>query len=212
MPEEKIKVFIVDDHPLILEGLVSVLSRKTEMEVIGHATTGSECLRFFKNHTADIVLLNIVLPDISGIELCGALLKQKPALKILVLSLFNQQNHVSQMLEQGARGYITKNSGIEEIYMAIHHVYHGRIFITKEASDSLYHRPAMSGKALLPPLTRREKEILKHLSDGLTAAEIAGKLFLSKLTVDSHRRNLMSKLNAKNIAVLIRIAIQHELI
>lgn len=210
MPEEKIKVFIVDDHPLIIEGLLSVLGRKAEMEIIGHAATGKECLRFFRDHTADIALLDIVLPDISGIDLCRTLLKQKPALKILGLSMFNQKSYVTKMLEQGARGYVTKNSSTEEICMAIQHVYKGHIFISKEAGDNLY-QPGISGKEIAH-LTRREKEILRHLSNGLTASEIAGKLFVSKLTIDSHRRNLMSKLKAKNVAVLIKIAVQNELI
>ncbi|MBT1695941.1 response regulator transcription factor [Fulvivirgaceae bacterium PWU4] len=211
MPEEKIKVFIVDDHPLIIEGLLSVLGRRAEMEVAGYAVTGNECMSFFNDHTADVVLLDIVLPDISGIELCRTLLKRKPALKILALSMFNEKNHVSKMLEQGARGYVTKNSGIEEIYMAINHVHKGHIFISKEAGDNLYRQTTMPDRDL-PTLTRREKEILTHLADGLTASQIAGKLFVSKLTIDSHRRNLMSKLKAKNVAVLIKIALQNELI
>jgi DNA-binding NarL/FixJ family response regulator len=181
------------------------------MEVAGYASTGSECLRFFNDHTADVALLDIVLPDISGIELCRALLKQKPALRVLALSTFNQKNYVSKMLEQGARGYVSRNSSIEEIYMAITHVYKGHIFISKEAGDNLYRQATPADKDL-PALTRREKEILTHLADGLTASQIAGKLFVSKLTIDSHRRNLMSKLKAKNVAVLIRIAVQNDLI
>lgn len=212
MSEKRIKTFIVDDHGLIIEGLKSALTNAGDIEVAGYALDGKSCLAFFKNHQADVLLLDINLPDINGIELCAELLKLQPGLKILGLSTFNQRIYITKLMENGARGYVVKNTGIEEICEAIRQVYKGHIFISKEAGDSLYNAQNVKELNDILPLTRREKEILKFLAEGLTAPEIGEKLFVSQLTIESHRRNIMAKLKAKNTAMLIKIAMDNNLI
>lgn len=211
MSEQPIRIFIVDDHGLIIEGLRSALKNLPDIEFAGSALDGRSCLGFFKEHTADVVLMDINLPDMSGIDLCAELLKIHPGMKILGLSTFNQRSYVSKMMENGARGYILKNAGIEEIRDAVRQAHKGHIFMSKEAGDALYKVQSTSSDDI-PPLTRREKEILKFIAEGMTAPQIADKLFVSQLTVESHRRNLMAKLKAKNTAVLIKVAMEKELL
>jgi DNA-binding NarL/FixJ family response regulator len=211
MSEKTIRTFIVDDHGLIIEGLKSALKNAGDIDVAGSALDGKDCMEFFKTNQADVLLLDINLPDINGIELCAELLKLQPGLKILGLSTFNQRSYISKLMENGARGYILKNTGIEEICEAIRQVYKGHIFISKEAGDSLYKSQSAEEANDILPLTRREKEILKFLAEGLTAPEIGEKLFVSQLTIESHRRNIMAKLKAKNTAMLIKIAMERNL-
>jgi len=211
MSERPIRIYIVDDHGLIIEGLRSALKNIADIDFVGYALDGRSCLEFFKDHTADVVLMDINLPDTNGIDLCAELLKLHPEIKVLGLSTFNQRSYVSRMMENGARGYIIKNAGIDEIRDAVRQAHKGHIFMSKEAGDALYKVQSSSGEDV-PPLTRREKEILKFIAEGLTAPEIAEKLFVSQLTVESHRRNLMAKLKAKNTAVLIKIAMEKELL
>lgn len=207
----KIRVFIVDDHKLIIEGLRASLETQSDIEVIGYAQDGNACRSYFKDNTADVVLMDISLPDTSGIDLCNEVLKLKPSVKIIALTTFTQRSYISKMMSQGARGYILKNTEVDEIREAVRQVYKGNIFLSKEAGDNLYQGDSRE-KEFLPPLTPRETEILKLVADGLTATEIAEKLFLSQLTVESHRRNIMAKLKAKNVAALMKIAMEHNLI
>lgn len=203
-----IRVFIVDDHQLILEGLRASIDTQDGMQVVGQASDGKTCREYFAKNDADVVLMDINLPDISGVDLCAEIVKLRPGIKIIGLTTFNQRSYISKMMSQGARGYILKNTDVEEIREAVRQVHKGHIFISKEAGDTLY---SAAEKESLPPLTPREAEILKLVVDGLTAPEIAEKLFLSQLTVESHRRNIMAKLKAKNIATLIKIAIDNGL-
>ena len=211
MSEKNIRIFIVDDHGLIIEGLRSALKTEKDFEFAGYALDGRSCLEYFSTNTADVILMDINLPDISGIDLCAQLTKTHPDLKVLGLSTFNQRSYVSKMMENGARGYILKNAGIDEIREAVRQVHKGNIFLSKDAGDALY-KLNSSTEDEDTPLTRREKEVLKFIAEGFTASEIAEKLFLSQLTIESHRRNLMAKLKAKNTAVLIKIAMEKKLI
>ncbi|MBT1704633.1 response regulator [Chryseosolibacter indicus] len=207
-----IRLFIVDDHSLIIEGLRSALQHEQDIEVVGHAVNAVSCRSFFEGNTADVVLMDINLPDGNGIDLCTDLLITHPYLKIIALSTFSQRSYVSKMMENGARGYILKNTDIVEIHEAIRQAYKGNIFISKEAGNTLYKPQSSNDADEVLPLTRREKEVLKFIAEGFTAPEIAEKLFVSQLTIESHRRNLMAKLKAKNTAVLIKIAMDRCLI
>lgn len=209
--DQKIRVFIVDDHKLIIEGLRASLETESDIEVAGYAQNGNTCRAFFAANTADVVLMDINLPDVSGIDLCKDVLAQSPKARIIALTTFNEREYISKMMNQGARGYILKNTEVEEIREAVRQVYKGHIFLSKEAGDTLYSSNTAETKTL-PPLTPREIEILKLVADGMTAPEIAEKLFLSQLTVESHRRNIMAKVKARNIASLMKIAMDHNLI
>jgi DNA-binding NarL/FixJ family response regulator len=206
-----IRVFIVDDHPVVIEGIHSLLQNEKDIEWVGQAMNAQSCLGFFVGNTADVVLMDISMPDMSGIELCAAMKEKYPGIFILGLSTFNQGLYIKKMMENGASGYILKNSSKEELIKAIHSIYEGDIFFNGEVGQALtaYQRSSITE---LPILTRREKEILELIAEGYTNPQIAGKIFLSQFTVDTHRKNLLAKLNVKNTASLIRLAVEQKLI
>lgn len=206
-----IRVFIVDDHPVVIEGIRSLLLKENDIEWVGQAMNGSSCLGFFVNNLADVVLMDISMPGMDGVELCAIMKEKYPGIFILGLSTFNQGLYIKKMMENGASGYILKNSTKEELIKAIHTVNDGGIFFSGEAGQALqeYQKSSM---AELPVLTPREKEILLLIAEGYTNPQIAGKIFLSQFTIDSHRKNLLAKLNVKNTASLVRLAVERKLI
>ena len=206
-----IRVFIVDDHPVVIEGIQSLLQNERGIEWAGHAMTAASCLGFFVNNSADVVLMDISMPAMDGIELCMVMKEKYPGVFILGLSTFNQGLYIKKMMENGASGYILKNSSKDELLKAIETVNKGGIFFSGEAGEALKEYQK-SAKSQLPELTRREKEILGLIAEGYTNPQIAEKLFLSSFTVDSHRKNLLAKLDVKNTATLIRLAVERKLI
>ena len=206
-----IRVFIVDDHPVVIEGIHSLLMNEKDIAWVGQAMNAASCLGFFVNNTADVVLMDISMPGMDGVELCAIMKEKYPGIFILGLSTFNQGIYIKKMMENGASGYILKNSSKEELIKAIHIVHEGGIYFSGEASQALaeYQR---SSKTDLPVLTPREKEILELIAEGYTNPQIAEKIYLSQFTVDSHRKNLLAKMNVKNTASLIRLAVEQKLI
>jgi len=206
-----IRVFIVDDHPVVIEGIHSLLMNEKDITWLGQAMNAQSCLGFFVNNTADVILMDISLPGMDGVELCAVMKNKYPGIFILGLSTFNQGLYIKKMMENGASGYILKNSSKEELIKAIHVVHDGGIYFSGEAGQALAEYQKTS-KTALPLLTPREKEILELIAEGYTNPQIAEKIFLSQFTVDSHRKNLLAKLNVKNTASLIRLAVEHKLI
>lgn len=202
-----IRILIVDDHPMVVEGMRSILTQMTDIEVAGHATNAASCMGYFVNNSADLVLLDINLPDQSGIEVCKELLKRKPELKVISLTNFDQLTYLQNMKNAGAKGYLLKNAPSEEIEKAIITVMAGNEFWL--GRDSV--RESIQDHNQLM-LTRREIEVLKLIAEGLTNQEIADKLFVSASTVDSHRKNLLAKLQVKNTAALVRTALENKII
>ena len=206
-----IRVFIVDDHPVVIEGIHSLLMNEKDMAWVGQAMNAQSCLGFFINNTADVVLMDISMPGMDGVELCAVMKEKYPGIFILGLSTFNQGLYIKKMMENGASGYILKNSSKDELIKAIHVVQDGGIYFSGEAGLALAEYQK-SAKTELPVLTPREKEILELIAEGFTNPQIAEKIFLSQFTVDSHRKNLLAKLNVKNTATLIKYAVEHKLI
>jgi DNA-binding NarL/FixJ family response regulator len=204
-----IRVFIVDDHPLVQEGMRSLLGHEKDIELCGYAMTAASCLGFFLNNTADVLLMDIELPDMNGIELCKEIKAKYPGVMVLGLSTFNQGSYVTRMMENGASGYVVKNADKKELLEAIHEVNKGKTYLSFEAGLAL-RKKTLSPQ--VPVITRREKEILTLIAEGLTNPEIAEKLFVSSSTVDSHRKNLLAKLDVKNTAALVKFAMDHSLI
>jgi DNA-binding NarL/FixJ family response regulator len=206
-----IRVFIVDDHPVVIEGIHSLLQNEKDIEWAGHAMNAQSCLGYFVNNTADVVLMDISMPDMDGVALCAVMKEKYPGIFILGLSTFNQGLYIKKMMENGASGYILKNSSKEELIKAIHTVRDGGIYFSGEVGQALadYQR---SSRTELPLLTPREKEILELIAEGYTNPQIAEKIFLSTFTVDSHRKNLLAKLQVKNTATLIKLAVENKLI
>lgn len=203
----KTRVFIVDDHYMVVEGIRSLLQTEQEIEWVGHAMNAASCLAFLQQQLPDVILMDINLPDKSGIDLCKEVKQNYPSVFILGLSTFNQQSFVHKMMDNGASGYVLKNATQSELMEAIQAVAKGKTFLSDEVASSL-----SESKATQPVLTRREKEVLELISEGLTNSEIAEKIFVSVSTVDTHRKNLLAKLEAKNTADLVRLAIRHHFI
>jgi DNA-binding NarL/FixJ family response regulator len=203
-----IKVFIVDDHYMVIEGIRSLLQNEKDIEWIGHASNAASCIAFLHQQLPDVILMDINLPDKSGIDLCKEVREKYPSVFVIGLSTFNQQSFIQKMMEHDASGYVLKNATQEELMEAIHLVAKGKTYFSHEAAQSL--RKSSSGE--IPILTRREKEVLELIADGNTNNEIATKLFISVTTVDTHRKNLLAKFEAKNIASLIKAAMQMQLL
>lgn len=183
---------------MVIEGIRSLLQNEKGIEWMGHATNAASCLGFLKNQQTDIILMDINLPDMSGIDLCKEVRQKFPSVFVLGLSTFNQQAFIRNMIDNGASGYVLKNADKEELLEAIAAVQQGKTFLSHEANLSLRDK-----EDKMPPISRREKEVLLLIADGLTNNEIADKLFISVPTVNTHRKSLLEKLEAKNTAILI---------
>ncbi|WP_310381407.1 response regulator transcription factor [Flavobacterium sp.] len=210
MRDNPIKVFLVDDHQMVIEGIKTLLLGENCIQLVGAANNAEMCLQFFKMQTSDVILMDINLPDSSGIELCKIITSKYPSIKVIALSTHNQGTYVRKMLESGATGYLLKNADKHEIIKAIQTVYNGTNYLTYEADRALRYENELQNK--LPKLTKREKEVLILIVEGLTNAQISEKLFISIDTVDSHRKNLHTKLEVKNTAMLIKFATENNLL
>jgi len=205
----KIKVFITDDHYMVVEGIHTLLQNEDSIAWMGHASDANSCLAYLQQQLPDIILMDISMPGMSGIELCREVKEKYPGVFIIGLSTFNQQSFIQKMMENGASGYVLKNAGREELIEAIHTVVKGNQFLSFDAATALRKPDIEPG---IPVITRREKEVLELIANGLTNNEIAEKLFISTTTVDTHRKNLLTKFEAKNTASLIRMAAHAKII
>ena len=199
----KATVFIVDDHYMVIEGIRSLLQNEKDIDWMGHATNAASCLDFLKRQQPDVILMDVNLPDMSGIDLCKEVTRLYKSVFVLGLSTFNQQAIIRNMMDNGASGYVLKNATKEELLSAISTVMSGKTYLSMEAAFSLQENTSER-----PIITRREKEVLLLIAEGLTNAEIAEKLFISVPTVNTHRKSLLEKFEAKNVASMIRVAVQ----
>ncbi len=201
------KIFIVDDHYMVIEGIRSILQNEKGIEWTGHATNAASCLAFLQQHLPDVILMDINLPDRSGIDLCKDVKEKYPSVFVIGLSTFNQQSFIQKMMENGASGYVLKNATKDELMEAVETVLKGQVYLSDDVSQLL--RKQDDNEIVL---TRREKEVLELIAGGMTNNEIGEKLFISPSTVDTHRKNLLAKFEARNTASLIRIASQKQFI
>ena len=209
-----ISILVIDDHPLVGDGITLMVKDIEYLQIISICKSGKEALEFLVDAKPDIILLDISLPDIDGLELCSQIRKTNKQTKIIGLTSTNEAGIITQLLANGGNGYLLKNMEREELITAIDEVMNGRIFLSKAANQKIleqFHslKDALKNK---PVLTRREKEILKLLYEGLTGPQIAEKLFLSPLTVETHRKNLMQKLNVNSVQQLLKVAGENKLI
>jgi DNA-binding NarL/FixJ family response regulator len=202
------KIFIVDDHYMVIEGIRSILQDEKSIEWMGHASNAASCLAFLSRQLPDIILMDINLPDKSGIDLCKEVKALYPSVLIIGLSTFNQQSFIQMMMANGASGYVLKNATLEELMEAFQAVLKGQTYLSDEVALVL----RKNADAQVPVLTRREKEVLELIAEGLTNIEIANQLFISPATVDTHRKNLLAKFEVRNTAALVKYAILHHLI
>ena len=200
MSSEKNKIIIVDDHPVVLEGMSNLLKRSGLFDVIAACNDAISAINFIRKHEVDLVITDINLPDINGIDLCKKIRSEFPNTRVLGMSTFHDPSYVSEIIAAGASGFLTKNSSAREVENAVLGALKGEIIISP-----LIHQqsPLTFTHYNGPVLTRREKEVLKLIAEGNTNKEIAEKLFVSLNTIDSHRKNLMTKFEVMNVASLI---------
>ena len=204
---EKIKLLIVDDHRILVAGLKKLFENSATVQVTGVAFSGKECRSAIIKELPDVILLDINLPDASGIDLCKEIKSQHPEIKIVALSSFNEYAIVRRLLENGASGYVVKNAMPEEIKMSVEMAANNASFLCEEI-DLLMRKRSKNPIWLTP----REKELLKLIVDGITNHEITAKMFLGVETINSYRKNLLIKLGAKNTAILVRMALEEKLV
>lgn len=211
MPTDKLRTALVDDHPIVIEGLKMLLQNEANVEVVGGFGSGEDFLAYLKQNRVDLVLLDITLPDINGMDLCKMVKNASLTTIILVLSNHTERSIIMQTIQNGASGYLLKNSSVDELRNCIAEALKGNICFSKEVID-IISRPSKNQLQGRPQLTRREKQILSLLAEGKTSQNIADELFLSPLTVDTHRKNLIQKFEVKNVAGLIMAATQQQLL
>ena len=205
----KIKIIVVDDHPMVIEGMKAMLNQIRYVELCATASNAYEAMEKVKENQPDLVITDINMPEISGVELTSKLKKEFPNLKIIGMSTFNERSYIAQMIQNGADGFLVKSASKEEIETAISSVLDGKMYLSSDAGISNSEQKELKNQ---PTLTRREKEILTLISEGFTNPQIAEKLFISLYTVETHRKNLLSKFNTNNTASLIKITATNGLI
>lgn len=206
---DKIKLLIVDDHPMVLEGLRAMLQQIPFVELVATANNAYEAIEHIEKLQPQMVLTDINMPEISGIELAKKIKANFPEIKIIGMSTFNERSYITQMIQSGADGYLVKNAGKEEIEKCLLSVDEGKMYLSVDVNLNPTERKELSE---IPVLSSREKEVLLLIAEGFTNQQIAEKIFVSPYTVDSHRKSLMTKLGANNTAVLIKQAAKFNFI
>ena len=206
-----IKIAVVDDHHIFREGLRLVLQQINDLDIVYDTHSGNDFLTYIQDHSIDVAIVDILMPEISGIELTQKLTKLKPNLKIIALTMFSDLEHYTQMISAGASGFLVKSASKEELHQAIKIVYEGGNYFSQEilkklATQSVYKQKSLQKTQLTP----REIEIVKLLCSGKTTSEISEYLFISYKTVETHRTNIFKKAGVHNIAELIIWAIKHH--
>ncbi|MEO8005851.1 MAG: response regulator transcription factor [Betaproteobacteria bacterium] len=208
----RITVFVADDHAIVREGLANLLAAQNDIEIVGTAANGREALAQVLRLKPQVVILDISMPELDGIEATRQIRDEMPDAAIVILSMHSSAQHVFHALEAGARGYLLKESAGREIIDAVRVVQSGRRYVSPKVAEIM--ADGLSGRSGVSPLeslSKREREILKLVADGHSSAEIGEMLHLSPKTVDSYRSRLMQKLHLSDLAALIKFAIQHGL-
>ncbi|HDP69375.1 MAG TPA: response regulator transcription factor [Actinobacteria bacterium] len=209
---DKIRVVVVDDHALMRDGIKKALERNSDIHVVGEASTGEKAIKLIDSLETDLVLLDLRLPDIDGISVLKKLLVSFPFLKVIILSVFEDENHVKSALKNGASGYLTKSIGPRKLIEAVRRAANGQSPFSLEATTSLVSFFRHSDcESSLRKLTSRESEVWQLISLGASNAEICEKLFISQGTVKFHIRNIFHKLGVKNRVEAASLAHRHEL-
>ena len=203
-----IRVIVVDDHPIVLQGFEYILQDAEQIELVGKFSDAGSMLSYLQNNGVDVVLLDINLPDSNGIDECSRIKELHEDTIVIAISNINEYSIIQRMLNAGASGYFLKNASADEVISGIHLAVEGEVAFSNGIENIL--RRHQTGD--LPVITRREKEVLSLLASGLSSVEIGEKIFISPLTVESHRRNLLQKFKVNNVAALIHKATETKYI
>lgn len=211
-------ILIADDHAMFADGISSILDTEVDINVIGKCLDGPSVLEFLKDNKVDVLLLDVNLPGMSGIDVCKTVTAKHPEIKVIAISMFNEESFVTEILNNGAKGYVLKNTGRDELLKAINTVLTGKSYFSDDVTETIMkglmsqRTGSKKAKKEIPKISRREKEVLDLIVKEHTTQEIANKLFISLKTVESHRSNLLAKMNARNTAGLVRITMEHNLL
>ena len=203
------RILIADDHQVIIDGLKLLLSHEENFEIVGEAIDGNQVMTLLTKVQVDVILLDINMPNLDGIEATKMIRAKYPHVKILVLTMYNRSEFIKNLIEAGASGYVLKNIGRADLIDAIKKVSRGEDYFSAEVTKTIMSSLKAGGGKGTGLLTDREKDVLRLVADGCTTVEIAEKLFIATNTVDTHRKNLLSKLQQKNTAELVRYAVEN---
>jgi len=207
------RVMLVDDHKLFRSGLRFLLNEMPEIKVVGEASNGKEFLEMAADDILDIVLMDINMPEMNGLEATREALKLYPKLKIIVLSMHGEEEYYDQMVDAGVQGFLLKNSGAEELNAALRAVINGSTYFSQELLVGILDKKKQKHfQSEVVKLTRRELEVLKLICEGFSNVDIAEQLFISQRTVDRHRSNLLSKTGCRNSTSLVMYAVKNKII
>lgn len=215
MKTEKIKIMLIDDHQIMIDGIKSLMNREQQLEVVATANNGKEALLLLENITVDIILMDIEMPLLNGYDTTILITSKYPHIKVICLTTHDEPSIVRKMLNAGAKGYILKNTDEQTLLKAFDTVINGETYIGSEIKIALEKSRSefsIKEESQTPSLSEREKEIIIQIANGLSNREIAKKLNLSVNTIDSHRTNIMNKLDIHNVAGLVKFAIKTGLI
>lgn len=207
---EEIKIALVDDHALFRNGLRGLIDGRNGCCVVAESSDGSEFLENAEAMSADVVFMDIAMPTLSGDKATALALEQNPSLRVICLSMFGDEKYYSRMVEAGAKGFLLKDSSIDEVFTAIESVMAGEEYICKDVMRAL--STAMRRNDDAENLSEREIDVLLGICRGLSTQEIADQLYISKRTVDSHRANILEKTGSRNTASLVVYAIKNNLV
>jgi DNA-binding NarL/FixJ family response regulator len=214
----KINIILTDDHQVVRDGLKSMLFAAPDIQIVAQASTGRELFEILRHNKADVLILDIELPDISGLEICSKVSIDYPEMKILILSMYTGEEFIFKALAEGAKGYLPKNTSKDELVEAIRSIAKGKEYYSPMISEIMlksYIKKAKSRNSVdrdLEELTKREIEVLKMLAEGIPNYQIAKNLFISIRTVESHKSHIMQKLELHTTAELVKFAIRQKLI
>lgn len=213
---EKIKIILVDDHQMFRDGVKAVLSDEENIEIIGEVGNATDLYKLLDTQTPDIIITDISMPDTSGIEIAKNISENYQQIKILILSMHSNEEFITKALKAGANGYLPKDTSMSELLDAINTIYKGENYFNKNISDTILKSIINNSKSTgintrNKSLTKREKEIVKLVVDGLTNKEIADQLCISIRTVDTHKNNILQKLELKSSIELVKYAIKYNI-
>jgi two-component system nitrate/nitrite response regulator NarL len=203
------KLFIVDDHQLVIDGLQSLLCNEDKYQIVGHSNKPLEVLKRLEENPADILLTDINMPEMSGVELTRLVKKRFPSIKIIALSMFGDKQVIREMIDAGVSGYILKNTGKQELLEALNRILSGHTYFSEEVTLELMKNLNEQGSS---SLTNREIEIIRLIEKELSNKQIADKLFISERTVETHRKNIFRKTKTQSIIGLVKYAYEHKII
>jgi len=213
----KYKILIADDHAMVRDGVKNLIRQNKDYLVIGEASSGRQALDMYDELKPDLLIMDISMPDMNGMEVSREILSKDPQANIVILSMYDDEDYISRCLEYGVKGYVVKNESGGELDYAIKTVLQGKNYFSRQAQDVIFKKYSQNvtrkkSREDTVKLTKREIEIIKLIAEGLTSQQMADKLFISPRTVETHRANLMKKVGVKNAVELVKKVQQLDLL